>query len=67
MKKKIKNLTIEEANKICNNGGKYLPCDRCPLSFGRDTALCYRDILQEIHKKKFNLDKEVEINESDND
>lgn len=63
MKKKIKDLTLEDANKICNNGGKYLPCDRCPLSFGRKSTSCYRTLLLGVHGKKLNLDKEVEVNE----
>lgn len=77
MKKKIKDLTYEEAIKICNNRGKHLPCDRCPLSFGRNELSCYRTFLQNpfvsklsilsLDKKLIDVEREVEIDESNFD
>ena len=53
MKKKIKDLTDEEIEKICdNNHKKYKTCYDCPLQIGEDSCFKYLD-----------LGKEIEVNE----
>ena len=53
MKKKIKNLTWEEAKKVCS---KCKNCINCPLYL--DVYLCIKDLIgDEI------LDQEIEIEE----
>lgn len=65
MKKKIKDLTLEEATKICE---KNLHCDKCPLLLfiKRSRTYCYHVFLLATNGKKVDLDKEVEIDESNN-
>lgn len=60
MKKKIKDLTLEEVNKICY---KNSICSGCPLMKADKSALCfcYKDIVTDL--TKFNLESEVEVNE----
>lgn len=55
-KKKIKDLTVEETEKICD---KHYVCNECPL----DTPSykpCMKNIIQSY---KEDLDKEVEVEE----
>ena len=57
MKKKIKDLTFDERMRICD---KYKTCEGCPLCLGIDTYsvyVCGSEI----------MNKEVEIDDSDND
>ncbi len=52
MKKKLKDLTDEETEKICdNNHKKYKTCYDCPLQIG---DICFKNL---------DLDKEVEVEE----
>ena len=45
MKKKIKDLTEEEIEKICdNNYRKYKTCYNCPLQIGEDSCFKYLDL-----------------------
>lgn len=60
MKKKIKDLTLAEANKICV-GRK---CDVCPLK-DRDGD-CILDILAGYSIPDIELEKEIEVNEDGN-
>lgn len=51
MKKKLKELTAEEMEKICdNNHKKYKTCYDCPLKIEDDCCFKYLD-----------LDKEIEV------
>jgi len=55
MKKKIKDLTNEEIEKICdNNRKKYKTCYDCPLKIGEDS--CF---------KCLDLDKVIEVIEDE--
>lgn len=56
MKKQIKNLTKEEAEKICNKSGG---CDKCPLNFP-SCSYCAKNI---ILFNKEDLKKEIEVEE----
>lgn len=58
-KKKIKNLTIEEAEKICD---KQPVCNNCPLDVPNAyySKHCLKNII--IDNKEY-LDKEVEVEE----
>lgn len=67
MKKKIKDLTYEEAKVICN---KYDSCNKCPLNLNKKSPCipCYLDKLQcDKYITYYQLNKEIEINESNND
>ena len=55
MKKKIKDLTKKEAEKIC---GKSTGCDECPLDI-RSWNFCMKNV---IYNKEL-LEKEVEVEE----
>ena len=63
MKKKIKDLTLEECKKICN---EHFNCSDCPLMMVEmeDRYLCYWDKVR-IDKaiKTFDLESEVEVDE----
>lgn len=50
MIKKLKDLTIEEMDKVCKN---HL-CEICPLSLGFGSKLCMREL-------KYALEKEVYV------
>ena len=65
MKKKIKDLTLEEMNKICR---QYKVCLYCPLKTDKSSVRCncYRDIMIDVIVA-FDLDTEVEVDESNND
>lgn len=55
-KKKIKDLTLEEKNKICNN---YSYCHSCPLSFLVNRSIvCCKDVDKDV-----DLEKEVEVDD----
>lgn len=61
MKKKIKDLTIQDLNKVCSNT---LRCDNCPLRFNNSTS-CWRSKLiaeRELKLSHFDIEKEIEIN-----
>lgn len=62
MKKKIKDLTIKECDKICN---KQPYCSVCPLRY--ENYCRYEKLMVDEEEKAFNLEREVEIDESDND
>ena len=65
MKKKIKDLTLIEANKYCYSR----PCENCPFQDSRDDV-CLLDYIAGFRLEKLFgklLDMEVEINESDNE
>ena len=67
MKKKIKELTLEEARVICN---KNISCSNCPLNFNKKatTIPCYLDKLKcDEYTTYYQLNKEVEVDESNND
>ena len=52
MKKKMRDLTDEEIEKICNNNyKKYGTCYECPLQIG-DSCFKYLDLDQEIEVKE---------------
>ena len=54
MKKKIKDLTEEEFEKVCNNNyKKYKTCYNCPLQL-EEGSCCF---------KYLDLDKEIEVDE----
>ena len=55
MKKKIKDLTWEEANKICD---KQHSCSMCPLYC--DIELCLKDLMAEEK-----LEQEIEVEDDD--
>lgn len=49
MKKKMRDLTEEEFEKVCdNNYKKYKTCYGCPLLIGDDSCFKYLDLDQEI-------------------
>ena len=49
MKKKIKELTDEEIEKICDdNYKKYKSCYNCPLQVGEHSCFKFLDLNQEI-------------------
>ena len=50
MKKKIKDLTIEEIKKICR---KYMDCEACPL----DLSPCPATIYDEDLKREIEVDE----------
>lgn len=54
--KKIKDLTVEETEKICDN---HYSCDNCPLNT-YSYIPCMKNIIQSC---KENLEKEVEVEE----
>jgi len=55
MKKKLKDLTNEEMEKICNKHyDKHKRCAGCILNIGNDHCMKYLD-----------LDKEIEVEEND--
>lgn len=56
MKKKIKDLTVEEVEKICD---KQTDCDNCPLDIP-SCRICMKDIT--IYNIGF-LEKEIEVEE----
>lgn len=61
MKKKIKDLTLEEIDKICNNTG----CGRCPLFFCEDchyNNVCLNEDLGGLYSF---LNKEIEVEENE--
>ena len=63
MKKKIKNLTLEEAEVIC---GKHNACSKCPLHFSKKAPIvaCYLDKLTcDKYATYYQLNKEVEVDE----
>ena len=67
MKKKIKDLTLEEARKICE---LYYNCNRCPLNISKKATYipCYIDkLICDKHLTYYQLNKEVEVDESNND
>ena len=57
MKKKIIDLTAEEAKKICD---KYDSCDECPLYIGVFCPFCIADLITGF--KKY-ANREIEIEE----
>lgn len=60
MKKKIKDLTIEEIDKICNNTN----CGRCPLLFCEDCH--YANVcLNQAHGLYDFLNQEIEVEEDE--
>lgn len=59
MKKKIKDLTREEVDKICN---KYVSCDRCPFELLNCSDL--RIYLKFQNHLKM-LEQEIEVNENE--
>lgn len=49
MKKKIKDLTDEEIEKICNeNHKKYKTCYNCPLKIGENNCFKFVDLNKKI-------------------
>lgn len=55
MKKKLKDLTDREMEKICDkNYQKYGTCYNCPLQIGEDSCYYYLD-----------LDREIEVEENE--
>ena len=60
MKKKIKNLTLLEASKICHS---VKSCDECPLIFEKTNIVCAADFCGTDIEKKFpnEIEKEVEV------
>ena len=61
MKKKIKDLTIIEASKICCSNS----CNKCPLRFDKKETWCGADFAGiEIEKHfKHEIESEVEVDE----
>ena len=62
MNKKIKDLTKEEKESVCN---KYYPhdCTSCPFYFGTDErwgTCCYLDVTEDFLNKKVELEEEEE-------
>ena len=60
MKKKIKNLTLLEASKICRS---VKCCDDCPLRFGTFYNKCAADFCAYDIEKEFpnEIEKKVEV------
>lgn len=59
MKKKIRELTDEEMDKICDkNYKKYKTCYDCPLKAGMDSNNCLKYL-------GLDLDQEVEVEEDE--
>lgn len=62
--KKIKDLTLEEMNKICvhHRQGGFVCCEnsKCPLLF---VGCCLKAFIEKLHY----IEREIETNESDND
>ena len=56
MKKKIKDLTLEECKKICDNYS-YFRCDECPL------IDCVYNENYSYYKNKHPEEREVEVDE----
>ena len=56
MKKKIKDLTYEEAKKVCDKN----KCFKCPLNFAQD--LCFIDLLTTYEE---NMQQEIEVEDND--
>jgi len=71
MRKKIKDLTLLEANKICETKGCcFAPFHICPLNFKQDGLnTCYKLIIENNISNKEDyvsiefLEKEVEVDE----
>ena len=59
LKKKIKDLTLEECKKIC----KSKHCKECPLSFGESFLCQLGKIRYDEESKNFDIEKEVEVDE----
>lgn len=62
VKKKIKDLTKEEAEKICN---KHYVCNECPLDIYFSVSskrYCIKNIIQSY---KEDLEREIEVEDSD--
>lgn len=59
MKKKIKDLTLKEARKICLTVDN---CEKCPLNYGY-AKWCHLAKLEIEENKNLDLEKEVEVNE----
>lgn len=61
MKKKIKDLTLEDMNKICK---EHQLCSYCPLKTDKTSVKydCYRDIMVDV-LVSFDLESKVEIDE----
>lgn len=55
-KKKIKDLTIEETEKICS---KY-DCRKCPLSLNQYKN-CMKNVIYNLNNFKEYLEKEIEV------
>ncbi len=60
MKKKIKDLTIKECEIICNKH-KQDCCIYCPLNY--DYYCRYGKLRIDEEEKKYNLEREVEVDE----
>ena len=63
MKKKIKDLTLEEAKVICE---KHYGCNKCPLNFNKNASCvpCYLDKLTcDKYATDYQLNKEVKVDE----
>ena len=62
MKKKIKDLTFEECQRICD---KRITCLNCPIRYSSNS--CRLMVLREMqYEPKDELEREVEIDESKN-
>lgn len=57
MKKKIKDLTLDDCEQICF---KQKECEKCPLLFSRRSTIhCMLIAIESDYKPKGNLDREV--------
>lgn len=69
-KKKIKNLTKEELESICN---KHHYCDTCPLEIKvdglkqQDYSICIKHAIELIHLEDYikRIDLEIEVEDED--
>lgn len=61
MKKKIRDLTLDDCEKVCF---KQKQCDKCPLVFSKKSTIhCLFIAIKCGYKPQGNLEREVEIDD----